>query len=174
MVRFCSGFPKFHTEFHIDALLRLLAVRPWNFNREEDKPIHHTTHCCQPTLQGMGKKFESGYFIATPRRWRCVFNCRSAALHPGDPPGTHWRGAWVGPRGGLRILEDRKIPCPLRTVQIHRLRYSGSTAIFNLLNPTGHVMHQQFNNQQLYALPTLYLCVLYLSENKQRLVPLTA
>ena len=44
----------------------------------------------------------------------------------------------------------------------------------NLLNPTGHVMLQQFNIQQLYALPTLYLCVLYLSENKQRLVPLTA
>ena len=43
-----------------------------------------------------------------------------------------------------------------------------------LLNPTGHVMHQQFNIQQLYALPTLYLCVLYLSENKQRLVPLAA
>ena len=33
-------------------------------------------------------------------------------------------------------------------------------------------MHQQFNIQQLYALPTLYLFVLYLSENKQRLVPL--
>ena len=31
-------------------------------------------------------------------------------------------------------------------------------------------MHRQFNIQQLYALPTLYLCVLYLSENKQRLV----
>ena len=45
---------------------------------------------------------------------------------------------------------------------------------FNLLKPTGHVMHQQFNTQQLYVLPTLYLCVLYLSENKQRLVPLTA
>ena len=45
---------------------------------------------------------------------------------------------------------------------------------FNLLNPTGHVMHQQFNIQQLYVLPTLYLCDLYLSENKQRLVPLTA
>ena len=44
----------------------------------------------------------------------------------------------------------------------------------NLLKPTGHVMHQQFNIQQLYAQPTLYLCVLYLSENKQRLVPLTA
>jgi len=46
---------------------------------------------------------------------------------------------------------------------------------FNFLKPTGHVMHhQQFNIQQLYALPTLYLCVLYLSENKQRFVPLTA
>ena len=44
----------------------------------------------------------------------------------------------------------------------------------NLLKPTGYVMHRQFNIQQLYALPTLYLCVLYLSENKQRLVPLTA
>ena len=45
---------------------------------------------------------------------------------------------------------------------------------FNLLKPTGHVMHQQFNIQQFYVLPTLYLCVLYLSENKQRLVSLTA
>jgi len=31
------------------------------------------------------------------------------------------------------------------------------TSAFNLLTPTGHVMHQQFNIQQLYALPTLYL-----------------
>ena len=44
----------------------------------------------------------------------------------------------------------------------------------DVLKPTGYVMHHQFNIQQLYALPTLYLCVLYLSENKQRLVPLTA
>ena len=46
--------------------------------------------------------------------------------------------------------------------------------LIKLLKPTGHVMHQQFNIQQLYVLPTLYLCVLYLSENKQRLVPITA
>ena len=46
--------------------------------------------------------------------------------------------------------------------------------IFNLLKSTGYVMHQQFNIQQFYVLPTLYLCVLYLSENKQRLVLLTA
>jgi len=44
----------------------------------------------------------------------------------------------------------------------------------NLLKPTGHVMRHQFTIQQPYALPTLYVCVLYLSENKQRLVPLTA
>ena len=43
-------------------------------------------------------------------------------------------------------------------------------ARFNLLKPTGYAMHQQFNIQQLYAVPTLYLCVSYLSENKQRLV----
>ena len=43
-----------------------------------------------------------------------------------------------------------------------------------VLKPIGHVLHKQFNIQQLYVLPTLYLCVLYLSENKQRLVPLTA
>ena len=38
--------------------------------------------------------------------------------------------------------------------------------IINLLKPTGYVMHQQCNIQQLYVLPTLYLYVLYLSEKK--------
>ena len=44
----------------------------------------------------------------------------------------------------------------------------------NPIKPTGCVIHHQFDIQQLYAVPTLYLCVLYLSEDKQRLVPLTA
>jgi len=52
------------------------------------------------------------------------------------------------------------------TLYLHGLSY--------IVKPTGYVMHQQFNIQQLYALPTLYLCVSCLSENKQRLVPLTA
>ena len=55
-----------------------------------------------------------------------------------------------------------------------RVFFTPGTRVFNLLKPTGYVMHQQFNIQQLYVLPTLYLCVLYLSENKQPLVPLTA
>ena len=42
---------------------------------------------------------------------------------------------------------------------------NNSITVINILQPTGHVMHQQFNIQQLYVLPTLYLCILYLSEN---------
>ena len=38
-----------------------------------------------------------------------------------------------------------------------------------LLKPPGHVMHQQFNIQQLYVLPTLYLGVLYLSRTNSDL-----
>ena len=53
-------------------------------------------------------------------------------------------------------------------------RCSRKFCVINLLKPAGQVMRQQFNIQQLHALPTLYLCVLYLPENKQRLVPLTA
>ena len=34
----------------------------------------------------------------------------------------------------------------------------------NLLKPTGHVMHQQFNIQQLYALPTLFMCFVFIWE----------
>ena len=51
---------------------------------------------------------------------------------------------------------------------------SATGPLFNFIKPTCYVMHHQFNIQQLYVLPALYLCVLYLSENRQRLVPLTA
>jgi hypothetical protein len=39
-----------------------------------------------------------------------------------------------------------------------------SPTTFNLLKPTGHMMHHQFNIQQPYALPTLYLCSVLTSE----------
>jgi hypothetical protein len=48
-----------------------------------------------------------------------------------------------------------------------------SKTLFKLLKPTGYLMHHQFDIQQFYILPTPYLCVLYLSENKQRLLQLT-
>jgi hypothetical protein len=39
--------------------------------------------------------------------------------------------------------------------------------LLNLLKPTGHVMHQQFNIQQLYVLPThsIYVFCIYLRTN---------
>jgi len=60
------------------------------------------------------------------------------------------------------------------TGPIQKFKFTVMQPEIKHLKPTGHVMHHQFNIQQLYALHTLYLCVLYLSENKQRLVPLTA
>ena len=40
------------------------------------------------------------------------------------------------------------------------MQYCNNAGPVNLLNPTAHVIHQLFNIQQLYVLPTLYLCVL--------------
>ena len=72
--------------------------------------------------------------------------------------------------GMKQALDAIKLP---RT-RTQQKEHSVYPRILNLLKPTGHVMHQQFNIQELYVLPTLYLCVLYLSENKQWLVQLTA
>ena len=66
------------------------------------------------------------------------------------------------------ITEMKSVYSAVRTGSLNKAVCASS------LKPTGHVMHQKFNIQQMYALLTLYLCVLYLSENKQRLVPLTA
>jgi hypothetical protein len=52
--------------------------------------------------------------------------------------------------------------------------YKFTTYVYdNLLQATGYVMQNKFNIQELYSLPTLCLCVLYLFENQQRLVPLS-
>ena len=61
-----------------------------------------------------------------------------------------------------------------RSLVVYVPRGSRDVGAINFFNPTGHVMPRQFNIQQLYVLPTLNLCVLYSSENRQRLVPLTA
>ena len=39
----------------------------------------------------------------------------------------------------------------------------------NPFKPTGHVMHQQFNIQQLYALPTLFICIVFIWEQNSDL-----
>ena len=70
------------------------------------------------------------------------------------------------------ISNVTSVSCLLPPTKLFNLRQRHTKV--KLLKPTGYVMHQQFNIQQLYVLPTMYLCVLCLSENKQRLVPLTA
>jgi esterase/lipase len=70
-------------------------------------------------------------------------------------------------------MNNRKVINAEQARIIHNCKNT-KEKLLNHLKPTGHVMHYQFNIQQLYALPTLYLSVLYGSENKQRLVPLTA
>ena len=60
----------------------------------------------------------------------------------------------------------------LNSFNLRRMAYFFLESV-NLLKPICHVIYQQFNIQELYVLPTLYLCVLYLAENRQRLVPLT-
>ena len=80
-----------------------------------------------------------------------------------------------------KFCETKTLTVSWATIKISKLALGhvvGKTfckmRLIKLLKPAGHVMHHQFNIQQLYVLPTLYLYVLYLSENKQRLVPLTA
>jgi hypothetical protein len=48
------------------------------------------------------------------------------------------------------------------------------SAVFNLLKPSGYFTYYQFNIQKFYMVLTLRLCVLYGSQNKQRLLPYTA
>ena len=66
------------------------------------------------------------------------------------------------------VCKGREIQEEPRT-QLQRgesLKSHNHDSVINLLKPTGHVMHKQFNIQQLYALPTLYLCLcIYLRTN---------
>jgi hypothetical protein len=88
---------------------------------------------------------------------------------------TLWKRATVNIIPSQLVKEFPQFMEPNFWYHVHGISLLGAElSLFNLLKPTGYVMNQQFNIQQLYALPTLYFCVLYLSENKQRLVPLTA
>ena len=78
------------------------------------------------------------------------------------------------PGGNFAHVHNVKPVTFIMAGQVKSRPVLSSLTVINLLKPTDYVKHHQFNIQQLYILPTLYLCVLYLSENKQRLLPLTA
>jgi len=56
------------------------------------------------------------------------------------------------------ITEMKSVYSAVRTVSLNKAVCASS------LKPTGYVMHIQFNIQQLYALPTLYLCFVFIWE----------
>ena len=135
--------------------------------------------------------YRPGQALRVPGGWGSQISRQSAheggkVVSPTHRPHLHpSKYSWLS-----FLLEAESVPGPLRHSDITKWGIEPATFrvvaqclnqllhhiphINNLLKPTCYVMHQQFNIQQLYALPTLYLCVLYLSENKQRLVPLTA
>jgi hypothetical protein len=54
----------------------------------------------------------------------------------------------------------------------HLKRYFKSARhIINLLKPSGNFTYTRFNIKKFYVVPTLCLCVLYGSQNKQQLLP---
>ena len=112
--------------------------------------MHTSQKYCKPTFFVPQKYISCEHWSAL----RKTYDTTGQASH--IPPQKRWCNFWL-----THLAQGKLHP--------HLLGKS-----INLLKPTGHMMHQQFNIQQLYILPTLYLCVLYLSENKQRLVPLTA
>ena len=114
--------------------------------------------------------------INWPISWYSV----AAFVLPSKTRTTHQINVCGTSEKDIRIPEDVITTLP-RNIPINAAPYLQKNRILsttrqtniktriNLLKPTGYVMHQQFNFQQLYVLPTLYLCVLYLSEKKRRL-----
>jgi hypothetical protein len=92
---------------------------------------------------------------------------RTTIRWTGQGPMVEKRNAKNGNQPIMLVLKSETLLLTRKIEQQNEEMY------LNLLKPTAYVMHHQFNIQQPYALPILYLCVLYLTENKQRLVPLT-
>jgi hypothetical protein len=62
----------------------------------------------------MGEWRYSSTILDLSIRWRSVVSFTLQSLYPrGKAPGTHWTRGWVGPRGGLDVVEKVKIlPLP--------------------------------------------------------------
>ena len=121
-------------------------------------------------------------YISMPFSYKRIYKTNTCTIHITDTHRALYAHSWYQAvtfqcftsKSSLVYL-TRSPLLPIQRCATYTLMWAPLNDLsINLLKSTGHVMHQQFNIQQLYVLPTLYLCVLYLSENKQRLVPLTA
>ena len=120
--------------------------------------VSHSTRSVKTSATLTSHVSGTGRYYGSVYEYCCIYGC-DAMLFYADVPTSY--------SSSLKMEPD----CPYETsVQVYR----NMQHHINLLKPTSYVMYQQFNIQQLYVLPTMYLCVFYLSENKQRLVPLTA
>ena len=141
-----------------------LGSSPRNPSNQIYFPPHFTMTYChlqQRSLVGWPIQGRKGVSVSA------AFSVRFLGLPAPQVSGRDWREEGTS---GCWKLQSPSLACGSFSVCLRFLLL----VIINLLKPTGWLMHQQFNIQQLYVLPTLYLCVLCLSESKQRLVPLTA
>jgi hypothetical protein len=83
----------------------------------------------------------------------------------------------VGWGGRIETVETWDDPCCtlLATIAIKGFYLLSTFSLFiwslNLLKPSGNFIHTGFNIKKFYVVPTLPLCVLYGSQNKQQLLP---
>ena len=69
------------------------------------------------------------------------------------------------PRNIIKNFELNKVCVYWISVKRCVERVNFCSSCFNLLKTTGHVMHKQFNIQQLYALPhTVFMCFVFIWE----------
>ena len=115
----------------------------------------------KPTGHVMHHQFNIQQLYALPTLYLCVLYLSQKKTATCATYSINWL---------VFIIEMKSVYSAVRTGSLNKANYR----VVSLLKPIGYVMYHQFNIQQPYALPTLYLCVLYLSQNKQRLVPLTA
>ena len=69
-----------------------------------------------------------------------------------------WSYGQIFLRRQCDLCVHRRLEASSLTFRVQRLHCQAHLYKYvhlNLLKPTGHVMHQQFNIQQLYVLPTL-------------------
>jgi hypothetical protein len=86
----------------------------------------------------MGQWIYSSTILDLGTRWRWLVSFMPLPLWPrGKSPGTHWKGGWGVPRGGLDAVKKRKflilpglelrpLGRPARSQSLYRLSYPGS------------------------------------------------
>ena len=140
------------------------ATRPFTHTGIQNRHVYFGFHCYALVKSYDFQKECTNPFV-TVIGYRQCFLSRGWNFQPLHCAETQKRATillWVLESPAFQLRCDR----PAQSLVEH-------AASINLLKPNVYVMHQQFNIQQLYVLPTLYLCVLYLSENRWQFLPHT-